>query len=101
MGFSSLEEAEAFQKESMASADFFKMSQSARTEVDLDMKNAMNSLRAVYELAKYFEENKCGYSAVENLFNISCIIYGSEKEKEYKKYIFSKLNIKLSERYLV
>jgi hypothetical protein len=100
-GFSSLEEAEAFQKESMASADFLKMSESDRKEVDLDIKNAMNSLRAVYELAKYFEENNCGYSAVEELFNTHGVIYGSEREKEYKKYVFSKLNIKINERYLV
>ena len=99
-GFSSLEELEAIHKKFYDSEEFTKMSQSDRDEVDLDIKNALNSLRAVYELAKYFEENECGYLVVTQLFNTPGVIHGSESEKECKKYVFSKLNISVDERYL-
>lgn len=100
-GFSSLEECVDFYQGLMNPEEILEIPPIDKLEADSDMRKAFNSLKAIYELMKYFDENDSCCFAVERTFRTSGILLGSEREKEYKKYIFSKLNMKIDDRYLM
>lgn len=65
-----------------------------KDEVNDDYKSALNALKAIKEIAEYFDEHDSNVMAMRILFNPLELLYGSEKEIEYKTRVFSELNIK-------
>ena len=70
-----------------------------KDEIDTDYKGATNALKAIKEIALYFDKNDASQIAMHRLFHPLGLQLGSEKEKEYKAMVFSELGIKVNENY--
>ena len=68
-----------------------------KDEIDTDYKGATNALKAIKEIALYFDKNDASQIAMHRLFHPLGLQLGSEKEKEYKAMVFSELGIKVDE----
>ena len=68
-----------------------------KDEINKDYKSALNALKAIKEMADYFDKYDGARIATPILFHPSGILCGSKKEKEYKTQVFSELNIKVDE----
>ena len=70
-----------------------------KDEIDTDYRGATNALKAIKEIALYFDKNDASQIAMHRLFHPLGLQLGSEKEKEYKAMVFSELGIKVDENY--
>lgn len=66
----------------------------SKTETDNDFRQALNALKAVYELATFFDFRDSNIKAVIRLFGPHCIDYDEEPEQKVKKIVFEDLGIK-------
>lgn len=65
-----------------------------RIEIDNDYKGAINALKAIKEIALYFDQYDANRLAIRRLLNPLGLKLGNEKEKEYKAVAFVELGIK-------
>lgn len=72
-----------------------------KAEITDDYNDAVIALRAIKELALFFDEHDNNVQAFQQLFHPEILINRSQKEKEYKTAVFSKLNIKAEDYYEV
>ena len=70
-----------------------------KNEINHNHRSATNALKAIKEIALYFDKNDARKIAMRRLFHPLGIQCGSEKEKEYKTMVFSELGIKVDEFY--
>lgn len=70
-----------------------------KDDIDADYGGATNALKAIKEIALYFDKNDASQIATHRLFHPLGLQFGSEKEKEYKTMVFSELGIKVDENY--
>lgn len=98
--YSSLEE---FLNEFEQNAEEFKETDFTynKEEIEEDYRSALNALKAVKELAIYFDENETTKRALGTMFSPLGLLCGSEKEKEYKKKVFDDLNITVDGNYRI
>jgi hypothetical protein len=66
-------------------------------EIDTDMTNGRDALKAIKVFADYFDEHDTNVYAIHKLFSPNSMHYGPEKEQKYRQYICSMLQIKASE----
>lgn len=66
-------------------------------EVDNAYNEATNALKAIKEIALYFDEKDARHISMNLLFHPLGLQVGSDKEKEYKALVFAKLGIKVDE----
>lgn len=64
-------------------------------EIEADMRDALNALKAIKELAIYFDENDSNIFAKSNLFNSSGVRWWPSKERQYRLLVLQQLNIKV------
>ena len=65
-----------------------------KSEIDNDYKGAVNALKAIKEIALYFDKYDANRFAIQSLLHPLGLKLGSEKEKEYKAVAFKELGIK-------
>ena len=62
--------------------------------IDDDYKSATNALKAIKEIALYFDQYDAKRLAIRRLLNPLGLNFGNDKEKEYKAVVFSEIGIK-------
>ena len=67
-----------------------------KNEINEEMRSARDSLKALKEFADYFDKRDSNAYALHKLFGPSTVHYGPEKERKYKRFVFSMLGIKTS-----
>ena len=99
-----------FEDVDMFYADFFSMDENEAAErleyipseppkldkgaIDSDIRGALNALKAVRDVARFFDENDSNCYAMVNLFSECNFEQCSRYEKEFMEFVFHKLGIK-------
>lgn len=65
-----------------------------KNEIDDDFKSSINALKAIKEIALYFDQYDAKRLAIRRLLNPLGLKLGCDKEKEYKAVVFAELGIK-------
>lgn len=66
-------------------------------EVENGINEALDALKAIYDVAVYFDEYDSNIWAVSRLFNMLGLVAGDEHERRYKAVVFRVLGIKADE----
>lgn len=66
-------------------------------EIESSVKEALDALKAIHDVAVYFDEYDSNIGAVSRLFNTFGLVAGEEKERQYKAVVFRLLGIKVGE----
>ena len=61
------------------------------------MNEALDALKAIRDVAVYFDEHDSNIWAISRLFNTVGLVAGKENERQYKADVFQLLGIKVGE----
>lgn len=67
------------------------------TDIKSDIAKALDALKAIHDVAVYFDEYDSNITAVSRLFHEYGFIVGNETERQYKAVVFKLLGIEISE----
>ena len=67
------------------------------TEIENNMNEALDALKAIRDVAVYFDEHDSNIWAISRLFNTVGLVAGKENERQYKADVFQLLGIKVGE----
>lgn len=66
-----------------------------KKEINDYLRTGLNSLKAIRDIANYFDEHDSNAHSIARLFHPSGILYSSPKEIQYKTLVLSQLGIKV------
>ena len=70
-----------------------------KDEIDNGFREALNALRAIKDIAIFFDNADAECYALKSIFHPCGTIMGNEYEKQYKEYVFSELGLKFTDNY--